>query len=92
MINSPSADSMIPTVAVRLFSTFVLILPKIKPNRLAIPPHTGMIAAHKLINPSAAEANAHNFALCNSGSRRSGSTSISDNHLGLYSHRPQSLA
>lgn len=57
-----------PIVAMRLFSTFKLIRPKSKPSRLEIPPHSGMMEAHKLISPSAAEANAYNFALCNSGS------------------------
>lgn len=81
-----------PTVAVRLFSTFKLILPKINPSRLAMPPQIGMIAAHKLINPNAAEANAYNFALCNSGSRLSGSTSMWKDQSGLYYPRPPSLA
>lgn len=62
----------------RLLSTSMLILPNTSPNTLVIPPQIGMIAAHKLINPSAAEANAYNFALCNSGSRLSGSTSITE--------------
>lgn len=78
MISNPNADNTIPTVAMRLFSTFMLILPKTRPNTLAIPPQIGMIAAHKLINPSAAEASAYNFALCNSGSKLSGSTSIAE--------------
>lgn len=67
-MRSPKADSAKPTLAVLLFSTFKLILPNIRPSKLAAPPHMGMIAAHKLINPSAAEARAYNFALCNSGS------------------------
>ncbi len=76
-----------PAVAIRLFSTFMLIRPNSKPSRLEIPPHSGMIAAHRLINPSAAEANAYNFALRNSGSRLSGSTSIMNNRYGLYYSR-----
>lgn len=78
MINNPNADRAMPIVAMRLFSTLELIPPKINPSRLAIPPQTGMIAAHRLINPNAAEDSAYNFALCNSGSRLSGSTSIAE--------------
>jgi hypothetical protein len=67
-MSSPKVDSAVPTVAVWLFSTFKLNLPKINPSKLATPPQIGINAAHKLINPSVAEACPYNFALCNSES------------------------
>ena len=43
------------------------------PKKLAVPPQSGMIAAHRLITPIATEARAYSFAVCNSGSRVFGS-------------------
>jgi len=65
-----------PASAVLLFSAFMLDKPNMMPNILMIPPQAGMIARHKLIKPSEAEARDRNFAVRNSGSRLLGSTSI----------------
>ena len=88
VIKSPRAEIEIPTIAVLLFSVFKLITPSNMPRILAMLPQIGMIAAHKLIIPSAADAIAYILANRNSGSKLTGSksmptTSNKDNYAGL---------
>src|SRR6266487_3341827 len=73
---TPKIERITPASAVLVFSVRKLNKPVTIPITLAAPPHTGIIARHRLINPSAAEASARNFAVRSSGSRLFGSTSM----------------
>jgi hypothetical protein len=76
VINMPKMEIATPATADLLRSVFRLANPRIIPNKLVTPPHTGMMAVHKLSNPNAGDAIAKNLALRNSGSRLVGSVSI----------------
>jgi len=76
VINKPNTEIAIPATADLLCSVFRLMYPKMMPSTLAIPPHTGMMATHRLSRPNAGEAIAKNLAVRNSGSRLVGSVSI----------------
>ena len=76
VINKPNMEIATPAIADLLCSVFRLASPRMIPSTLVTPPHTGMMAMHKLSNPSAGEASANHLALRSSGSRLAGSGSI----------------
>ena len=90
VINSPNIEIATPATADLLCSVFKLAYPRMMPSRLATPPHTGMMATHKLSNPKAGEAIAKNLAFRSSGSRLVGSVCIGNikRQIELYSPHP----
>jgi hypothetical protein len=73
VIRRPRTEIPIPALATLLLSVLRLGKPKPIPRKLAVPPQSSMIAAHRLIIPVAAGVSANSFALRNSGASVFGS-------------------